>query len=287
MPYASVNGVDLCYEETGRGFPVLFAHEYAGDQRSWAEQVRYFSKTYRCVTYNARGFPPSAAPEPLDAYSADMAVEDLAALLRHLGIDKAHIVGLSMGSMTALLFGLRHPGMAHSLVVAGTGPGETRRAKEKFEAEIEALIHAVESKGWRQMAQEFASADDRRQLRAKNPGAHEDFLRHLSERQLNGSIQVLRRVVSGRPLLADLADRLRAMTVPTLIATGDEDHVCVETSLFLKRVLPAAGLRIFPKAGHAINLEEPERFNQSLEDFFTAVEAGQWGETPGASRRRY
>ena len=97
-------------------------------------------------------------------------------------------------------------------------------------------------------------------------------------------MQTLRRTVTGRPLLADLADALGAMAVPTLIATGDEDHVCIDTSLYLKRLLPAAGLRTFPKTGHAINLEEPERFNQTLDDFFAAVEDGRWQPTPGASR---
>ena len=102
-----------------------------------------------------------------------------------------------------------------------------------------------------------------------------------------GPLQTLRRVVTGRPLLADLAEDLRHMAVPTLLATGDEDHVCIDTCLFLKRLLPMAGLQVFPKTGHAINLEEPARFNQALEDFFGAVEEGRWPETPPASRSPY
>ncbi len=287
MPNASVNGVELNYQEAGRGFPIVFAHEYSGDQRSWVGQVEHFSRRYRCITYNARGFAPSKAPEPLDAYSQEIAVEDMAALLRHLGIDRAHIVGLSMGSMTTLHFGLRHPGMARSLVLAGTGPGDTRRAKERFEVEIEVFIQDIETRGWRELAQDYGLTDDRRRLRDKNPLAYDTFVRQLAERELNGPIQVLRGVVMGRPLLADLANELGAMTVPTLITTGDEDHVCIDTSLYLKRLLPAASLRIFPKTGHAINLEEPERFNQALDDFFAAVEDGRWHPTPDASRSVY
>ena len=103
----------------------------------------------------------------------------------------------------------------------------------------------------------------------------------------NGPLQTLRRTVSGRPLLADLAAQLGAMEVPTLIATGDEDHVCIDTSLWLKRLLPAAGLSLFPKTGHAVNLEEPELSNWTLDAFFGAIEAGRWSPTPDASRSSY
>ena len=207
--------------------------------------------------------------------------------MRHLGIDEAHMVGLSMGSMTTLHFGLGHPDMARSLVVAGTGPGDTARAKARFEAEVEVFIQDIEAKGWRRVAEDYGLADDRLRLRDKNPTAYEGFQARLAARELNGPVQTLRRVVTGRPLLADLAGELRAMNVPTLIATGDEDHVCIDTSLYLKRLLPAAGLRIFPKTGHAINLEEPESFNQALDDFFAAVEGGLWRPTPDSSRSVY
>ncbi len=287
MPHATVNGVSLFYEETGDGDPIVFAHEFSDDYRSWAGQVGHFAPRYRCITYNARGFAPSEAPESLDAYSLEHSVEDMAGLMRHLGIDEAHVVGLSMGSMTTLHFGLRHPEMARSLVIAGTGPGDTARAKARFEAEIEVFIQDVETRGWRRVAEDYGLTDDRLRLREKNPAAYDGFQARLATRGLNGPAQTLRRVVTGRPLLADLADELGAMTVPTLIATGDEDHVCIGTSLYLKRLLPAAGLRTFPKTGHAINLEEPERFNQTLDDFFAAVEDGRWQPTPGASRSVY
>ena len=287
MPHATVNGVSLFYEETGDGDPIVFAHEFSDDYRSWAGQVDHFALRYRCITYNARGFAPSEAPEALDAYSQEHSVEDMAGLMRHLGIDEAHIVGLSMGSMTTLHFGLRYPEMARSLVIAGTGPGDTARAKARFEAEIEIFIKDVETRGWRRVAEDYGLADDRQRLRDKDPAAYEGFQGRLAARALNGPMQTLRRTVTGRPLLADLADALGAMAVPTLIATGDEDHVCIDTSLYLKRLLPAAGLRIFPKTGHAINLEEPERFNQALDDFFAAVEEGRWHTTPDDSRSVY
>ena len=86
MPRAYINGIQLYYESTGEGFPLVLAHEFAGDFRSWEPQVRYFSRRYRVITYNARGYPPSEVPTDEDAYSQEMAVEDLHGLLDHLGI---------------------------------------------------------------------------------------------------------------------------------------------------------------------------------------------------------
>ena len=123
MPMASVNGIKLYYEVTGSGYPLLFSHEFAGDYRSWEPQVRYFSRRYQVITYNARGYPPSDVPEPVDAYSQEQATDDIAGLMRHLGIAQAHLVGLSMGGYAVLHFGLRYPTLARSLVVAGCGYG--------------------------------------------------------------------------------------------------------------------------------------------------------------------
>jgi len=77
MPLARVNGVEIYYEVTGEGFPLVFSHEFAGDYRSWEPQVRFFSRRYRVLTYNDRGYPPSDVPTDLEAYSQEISVEDL------------------------------------------------------------------------------------------------------------------------------------------------------------------------------------------------------------------
>src|ERR671937_253883 len=96
------DGVSLHVEVTGSGFPILFVHEFAGDHRSWEPQVRHFSRTHRCVSYAARGYPPSDVPADPAAYSQDRAVADALAVLDGTGIERAHVVGLSMGGFTAL-----------------------------------------------------------------------------------------------------------------------------------------------------------------------------------------
>src|SRR5437879_255591 len=132
MPKARVNGVNLFYEETGQGAPLVFVHEFAGDYQSWHLQVRYLSRRYRTIAFNARGYPPSDVPEDPAAYSQEQAAEDIRGLLDALGIERAHICGLSMGGYATLHFGLRHPGRAVSLVVAGAGYGSVATEREKF-----------------------------------------------------------------------------------------------------------------------------------------------------------
>jgi pimeloyl-ACP methyl ester carboxylesterase len=99
MPHATTDdGVKLYYEEAGAGRPLVFVHEYAGDSRSWEPQMRLFSRWYRCIAFNARGYPPSDVPEDPEKYSQARARDDIRSLLDHLAIDRAHVCGLSMGS---------------------------------------------------------------------------------------------------------------------------------------------------------------------------------------------
>src|SRR5262245_17186570 len=110
MPHLTTDdGVKLYYEQSGSGIPIVFVHEFAGDYRSWEPQVRYFARRYSCVTYNARGYPPSDVPEDGERYSQERARDDIRAVLDGLKIDKAHIVGLSMGGFAALHFGFTYP----------------------------------------------------------------------------------------------------------------------------------------------------------------------------------
>src|SRR6201998_1204644 len=136
MPHATTDdGGRLYYEETGSGRPVIFVHEYAGDYRSWQSQMRHFCQRYRAITYGARGYPPSDVPEDPARYSQARAADDIAAVLDHLKIAKAHVCGLSMGGFATLHFGFRHPDRALSLTVGGCGYGAEKGQRDKFRAE--------------------------------------------------------------------------------------------------------------------------------------------------------
>jgi pimeloyl-ACP methyl ester carboxylesterase len=274
MPRADVNGVELHYEVTGEGFPLVFSHEFAGDYRSWDPQVEFFARRYRCVTYNHRGFPPSSVPEDAEAYTQDLLIEDLRGLLRHLVIEPAHLVGFSMGASVVLNLALRFPEACRSIVVAGAGTGTTNR--ERFEQDVAAIVDLLNTKGMREFAEVYACSPSRLPFQRKDPKGWAEFRDQFAEHSALGSALTMQGVQLRRPTIFSLKEQLNRFRVPTLILVGDEDEPCVDPSVFMKREIPSAGLEVFPQTGHTINLEEPARFNQAVLDFLHAVEAGRW-----------
>src|SRR5579884_539090 len=183
--YADINGVSLYYEETGQGFPLIFSHEFAGDYRSWEPQVRCFSRTYRCITFNHRGYPPSAVPEDPAAYSQDIQLEDMAGLARHLGIQQAHWMGCSMGAQGVLMLALRHPELCRSAIVVGCGSGSVDHAA--FVASVETTAQAFADRGMQALVDESRESPIRRAYRDKDPRGFAEFLTQLSEHSATGS----------------------------------------------------------------------------------------------------
>ena len=147
MPYAISNGVRLYYEEAGRGIPIVFVHEFADDLRSWEPQLRYFSRRYRCIAYNARGYPPSDVPNAASKYSQSIATDDIANVMRHLRIRKAHIIGCSMGGFATVHFGLRYARLALSLTAIGVGYGSDPDKHAQFARDTEIMARRFEELG--------------------------------------------------------------------------------------------------------------------------------------------
>jgi pimeloyl-ACP methyl ester carboxylesterase len=270
------DGVRLYYEEVGSGTPLVFVHEFAGDHRSWEPQMRFFARRYRAIAFNARGYPPSDVPADGGRYSQDRARDDIRAVLDGLKIEKAHVVGLSMGGFATLHFGLDYPSRAHSIVVAGCGYGAEHDKRAQFQRETEQSAANLQAKGMAEVAPSYASGPTRVQLQNKDPRGFTEFARQLGEHSTTGSSLTLLGVQRQRPSLYDLAERLAKMIVPALIMTGDEDWHCLEPSLYLKRTIPSAGLSVVPNTGHTINIEEPALFNQIVDDFLHQVESGRW-----------
>jgi pimeloyl-ACP methyl ester carboxylesterase len=275
MPHAVArDGTRLYYEEAGRGTPIIFIHEFAGDYRSWEPQLRFFSRYFRCIAYNARGFPPSDIPEDGGRYSQEHARDDAIAVLEHLKLDRAHVVGLSMGGFAALHFGIAYPQRARSLVVAGCGYGAEPEKRDKFRAECEAAAASFEA-DWADAAKKYALGPTRVQFQNKDPRGWAEFAQQLAEHSARGQALTMRGVQMKRPSLYELTDAMRKINVPTLIVTGDEDDPCLEPGLLMKRHIPTAGLVVLPWSGHTINIEEPEPFNRALMEFFLRVDEGR------------
>jgi pimeloyl-ACP methyl ester carboxylesterase len=275
MPYATADdGVRLYWEESGNGAPLLFVHEFAGDHRSWAPQVEHFRDRYRCLVYDARGYPPSDVPADESAYSQQRAVADAVAVLDAAGVEWAHVVGISMGGFCTLHLGLRHPERASALVIAGVGYGAHPDAAPAFRKECEVIAGAFAAEGSAKVAERYAVGPARVQFQNKNRAEWEVFARQLAEHDAVGAARTMLGVQRLRPSLYELREELAAMTVPVLIVVGDEDEGCLEADLMLKRTIPTSGLAILPRTGHTCNLEEPEVFNALVERFLGAVDRG-------------
>ncbi len=275
---ATADGTKLYYEEAGAGTPVVFVHEFAGDYRTWEPQLRYFSRSHRCVTYSQRGYPPSDVPSDPERYGQDDARADVIVVMDALGIERAHVVGHSMGAYTALHVGLRHPRRCISVTAAGCGWGslpdpQARAAMRKL---AEQTAKMFSEKTMAEAAAIYADGVTRHPQKFKDPRGYAEFVRMLSEHSAQGHALTMMMLQAKRPTLWDLEEDLKKFTVPLLVICGDEDETCLDGSVFLKRTAPTAGLLVIPRSGHTITSEEPAAVNAALAELFAAAESGRW-----------
>ena len=277
------DNVKLFYESIGKGEPIIFVHEFAGDYRSWEPQINYLSRYYQCISFCARGYPPSEVPESESSYSQGRAWRDILNVMDNLKIEKAHIVGLSMGGFATLHLGINAQDRVLSLVIAGCGYGAIPVDKTSFNKEADFSNISLDSakiilnEGMDKFGSEYALGPSRVQFQNKDPKGWQLFNDQLIKHDPVGSANTLLGVQNKRPNLYSLEEEIRGITCPTLIINGDEDDMCLEVGLYLKRIIKTAGLLIVPKTGHTINLEEPDLFNNHLFKFFTAVNSSSWG----------
>ena len=275
MPHAQSEGARIYYEEIGKGTPILFIHEFGGDYRSWDDQMRRFGRSWRCIRWDARGYPRSDGPEDEKLYGQDFFNRDAVAVLDAAGIAKAHIVGLSMGGYTALMLTLKYPARVLSCVAAGAGSGALKSARAQFIEDARQNAANMDRTG-KIDAEATGLSPTRVQLQNKDPLGWANFVRNLSEHPAHAAAKTLRTVQAGRASLYDMEAELKAVKAPVLLLVGDEDEPCLDVNLWMKRLMPTARLGILPGSGHAINLEEPALFNALVETFLADVERGSW-----------
>ena len=287
------DGVNLYYEEAGSGVPIVFVHEFAGDYRSWEPQMRHFSRRYRCVTYSARGYLPSDIPESPDRYSQERVRDDIRVVLDALMIERANIVGCSMGAFATLHFGMEYCSSAQtaagkarglSLTLVGCGSGAHPADHQRFKDESLVRAGTIRRDGMAQLAATYGHGAGRIQYLNKDPRGFAEYAAQLAAHSAAGSANTMEGYQGRRPCLYDLTDRMAAIDVPLLVVSGDEDEPCLEPSLLIKRVVPKAGLSIVPRTGHAVNLEEPVVFNALLDEFLHQVAAGRWAARDARAR---
>ena len=277
MPHVNArDGTRLYFEAAGRGTPLVFVHEFSGDHRSWEAQMRYFSRRYRCVAFNSRGYPPSDVPRARSKYSQKIVVDDIADVMRRLKLGRAHVVGCSMGGYSALNFGLRYTPRALSVTTVGAGAGSHPQLRQAFLRSTEANARRFEALGMPRAAREGGVSAGRVAQMLKDPRGYAEFCRFHEEHSATGLANTQRGVQGKRPTIYQLAPKLRRLKLPLFVIAGDEDDNCVEPGVFIKQVCASARLWICPGTGHTVNTEEPALFNHMLSEFLSLVDCGRW-----------
>ena len=269
MPRLDANGVSLYYEVAGDGPPLVLVHGFSCGLRMWDPQVRALSSGWRVVTYDVRGHGISDAPHEPAAYSQDISIADLRALLDHLDLPRAAVGGLSMGGNIALNFALAHPARVSALIVADTGAGSDEAAD--WAATVHAFADTMERHGLESFADQAMANPLFARYAAQGPEA-ERFIRScLMTHRARGLAHTGRQVLTKRPSIYSLAPRLRELSVPTLLIVGEHDEPCVKVHRFMADTIPGARHLVIPGVGHLTNLEAPEVFNRAVTEFLRAT----------------
>jgi pimeloyl-ACP methyl ester carboxylesterase len=253
MPTALINGINIFYEDSGSGFPILLSHGYSANGRMWTPQVEALCPRYRLITWDMRGHGQTDSPEAPDQYSEESTVADMRALLQHLGVRQAVVGGLSMGGYMSLAFYLRYPQMVRALVLSDTGPGY--RKDEARET-------------WNKMAEARARDFEDRGLEALGGGA-EVQVSARSHRSARGL------ALSARGMLAmfgtHVIDALPEVRVPTLVIVGELDQPFLPATDYMAAKIPGARKVLIQGAGHAANIEGADAFNAALLEFLNGL----------------
>lgn len=265
MPTAKVNGISLYYEEVGRGRPLIWVHGFACGLRMWDPQMAAFAARHRVIAYDVRGHGASDVPEAPDAYSQPISVEDLRGLLRHCGISRAVLGGLSMGGNIVLNFAPAYPAMVDGLIVCDTGAGSDGTAE--WIAQCEGWAQLLERDG----IETFADVMVAHPLLARYAGQGPDAVRLIrslvTTHRARGLAHTLRGVLARRPTIYSLEPQLRRLQVPTLLIVGEFDEPCLKVHRFMAETIPTAEQFVIKGVGHMTNLEDPATFNAVVEQF--------------------
>lgn len=263
MPRTKANGVRLYYEEHGEGLPLLLSHGGGGNLTQWAFQVPHFSKRYRVIAYDSRGHGRSDVPK--NGYSMEILSEDVVRLMDELCVEKAVLIGLTMGAMVGLRFALDHPDRLHAMVLVGASEGGRGTMRERFEMSAQ----IAEMQGMEMLAEGFCSVVFSPWFLEEKKDFVEAFKKSMQEASPRGYAQTIR-VLANRPVLKD---RLKEIEARTLVVVGEDDVTefpLEDAEVYAKGIRNAELVKI-PRAGHLACVEQPEVFNSLVDAFLEGI----------------
>ena len=266
MPYLERERSRIYYEDAGSGPSVLLTHGFGASTAMWRTQVEALSPRYRLITWDMRGHGGTECLPDQSRFSQSETVADMAALLEHLGIERAVIGGHSLGGFMSLAFHVTHPTRVQALYLQGCGPG---------------YRSAVSRHAWNERAENRARTLEAGGLAALGGGAEVKASRQRSAEDLARAARGILSQVDSRVI-----DSLRSILVPTLIVIGDGDTPYLAGAGYMAEHIPGARQVVIDGAGHGVNVEKPDRVTALLREFLDSLSPVAPGATGGAGRGR-
>lgn len=256
MSSAMINGINLHYETSGNGAPILFIHGLGSSARDWEMQTPFFSNHHRTFAFDLRGHGHSQKPS--DAYSMPLFAEDAAELIKLLGAEPVHVVGISLGGMIAFQLAVDHPELIKSLVIVNAGPEVVvRTMKDRWNVFLRFAI--VRLLGMRKMGEVLSK---RLFLKEEHASLREVFVERWAENDPRAYTNTLRAIVGW-----SVMDRIHQINLPTLVLASDGDYTPVSDKEAFVSKMPRAELVVIPDSHHALPVERPNEFNDAVLTF--------------------
>ena len=260
---ALCDGVEIGYDDVGTGVPIAFVHGFPHNRTLWAPQVGALVDRARCIAPDLRGFGESSRHGP---FSIDQFADDVAMLLRGLGIARAVIAGISMGGYVAFALWRRHRSLVRGLVLADTrATADTEEARAKRRA----LVEVARTRGSGAVADGQITGMLGKTTRDKRPALIDEVHRMIESASVEGIVGALEAMI-GR---VDSTDTLATIDVPTLVVVGGEDVLTpLSEAEILHSAIRGSRLEVIEHAGHVSNLERPAAFNHVLSEFLASID---------------
>jgi pimeloyl-ACP methyl ester carboxylesterase len=259
-----IENTRIAYDDVGRGAPVVFLHAFPLNRTMWAPQTSALAGDWRCLTIDIRGFGESPAKGP---YSVDRYADDVAAVLDAASLDRAVVVGLSMGGYIAFALWRRHRRRVQALVLADTrANADTAEARERRRE----LIGIARTQGVAAVAERQVVGLLGKTTRERRPDLVNGVRSVAEAASAQGTVGALQAMIA-RP---DSSATLPTISVPTLIVAGEEDVLTPpKEARAMHEAIRGSRLELIGEAGHLSNVERPTEFNAVLSEFLGAVES--------------
>lgn len=253
MPFVDRDGVRIYYDIQGpaHGLPILLSHGHAAATPMWVHQVAALKHDYRVITWDLRGHGRSDCPADPSRYSVPHTVDDMAAILDACGLEKAVIGGHSLGGVMSFQFQLVYPERVLAMAILNSGPGfRNDQVRAQWNASCERTAASLERKGLEALS--------------KSNEVHAQW-----HRDVWGLIHAARGIMTHQD--SRMIDNLGNINVPVLVLVGAEDQEFLGAADYMARKIPNVRKEVIDHAGHAANLDQPERFNALLTGFLEAL----------------